>query len=95
MTSSDEAQLPTYPMSFEQESIWLQDQFHEVGVEQGDDDEPPHPSRYLESLVHRLHGPVETSALESALTALVAHQEGLRSAFRSVDGALVDRKSVV
>ncbi|AWW43467.1 non-ribosomal peptide synthetase [Streptomyces cadmiisoli] len=91
MTSHDEAQLPTYPMSFEQESIWLQDQFHEVGAGPGDDDEPPYPSRYLESLVHRLHGPVDTSALESALTALVAHQEGLRSAFRSVDGALVQQ----
>lgn len=57
----------TYPMSFEQESIWLNDQYQQ-GV-----------SRYLESWVHRLRGPVDIVAVETALTGIVARHEALRS----------------
>ncbi|MGW5652953.1 amino acid adenylation domain-containing protein [Streptomyces humi] len=77
MTTERPAAQPTYPMSFEQESIWLQDQFLEG------------PSRYVESWVHHLRGPVDTTAVEAAFTAVVAHQEALRSRLGSVDGVPV------
>nr|WP_239149616.1 non-ribosomal peptide synthetase [Streptomyces sp. SID12501] len=54
-------------MSFEQESIWLQDQFSTSL------------SRYVESWVHRLRGPVDPDAVETALTTIVERQEALRS----------------
>lgn len=65
----------TYPMSFEQESIWLNDQY-----QQGT-------SRYLESWVHRLRGPLDIVAVEAALTGIVARHEALRSRLVLVDGA--------
>ncbi|WP_370416322.1 amino acid adenylation domain-containing protein [Streptomyces fradiae] len=66
---------PGYPMSFEQESIWLNDQFHEG------------PSRYLESWAHRLRGaPVDARAVRCALTGIVARHEALRSRLALVDG---------
>ncbi|MEU9336453.1 amino acid adenylation domain-containing protein [Streptomyces sp. NPDC048290] len=80
---------PTYPMSFEQESIWLQDQFREVQEAHEGAEAVGGPSRYLESWVHHLRGRVETFAVEAALTAVVAHQEALRSSLGTVDGATV------
>ncbi|MFC8825835.1 amino acid adenylation domain-containing protein [Streptomyces sp. NPDC057137] len=65
----------TYPMSFEQESIWLNDQY-----QQGT-------SRYVESWVHRLRGPLDIVAVEAALTGVVARHEALRSRLMLVDGA--------
>ncbi|MEU0957092.1 amino acid adenylation domain-containing protein [Streptomyces niveus] len=65
----------TYPMSFEQESIWLNDQY-----QQGT-------SRYLESWVHRLRGPLDIVAVEAALTGIVARHEALRSRLTLVDGS--------
>ncbi|WP_405800100.1 amino acid adenylation domain-containing protein [Streptomyces sp. NBC_01506] len=65
----------TYPMSFEQESIWLNDQY-----QQGT-------SRYLESWVHRLRGPLDIVAVEAALTGIVARHEALRSQLVLVDGS--------
>lgn len=56
-----------YPMSYEQESIWLNDQLQE-GT-----------SRYLESWVHRLRGPVDADAVERALNDIVDRHESLRS----------------
>ncbi|MET9552761.1 amino acid adenylation domain-containing protein [Streptomyces sp. NPDC006645] len=64
----------TYPMSFEQESIWLNDQY-----QQGT-------SRYLESWVHRLRGRLDIVAVESALTGIVARHEALRSRLTLMDG---------
>ncbi|MFD3522930.1 amino acid adenylation domain-containing protein [Streptomyces sp. NPDC058653] len=71
----------TYPMSFEQESIWLNDQY-----QQGT-------SRYLESWVHRLRGPLDIVAVSAALTGIVARHEALRSRLVLVDG--VPRQIVV
>lgn len=71
----------TYPMSFEQESIWLNDQY-----QQGT-------SRYLESWVHRLRGPLDIVAVEAALTGIVARHEALRSRLTLVDGS--PRQTVV
>ncbi|MFJ4622340.1 amino acid adenylation domain-containing protein [Streptomyces sp. NPDC088812] len=85
MTPQEPAAPATYPMSFEQESIWLQDQFHEAAGPDGAGRALDH-SRYLESWIHHLRGPVETYAVEAALTALVAHQEALRSRLHTVDG---------
>ncbi|MGW6511299.1 condensation domain-containing protein, partial [Streptomyces niveus] len=65
----------TYPMSFEQESIWLNDQY-----QQGT-------SRYVESWVHRLRGRLDIVAVEAALTGIVARHEALRSRLVLVDGA--------
>ncbi|WP_328345470.1 non-ribosomal peptide synthetase [Micromonospora sp. NBC_00421] len=58
----------TYPMSFEQESIWLNDQMQEDG------------SRYVESWSYRLRGVrVDTGAVSRALNGIVARHEVLRS----------------
>ncbi|WP_320064297.1 amino acid adenylation domain-containing protein [Micromonospora sp. RTGN7] len=59
---------PGYPMSFEQESIWLNDQF-----QQGT-------SRYVESWAYRLRGArIDPVAARRALTEIVARHEALRS----------------
>ncbi|WP_320772918.1 amino acid adenylation domain-containing protein [Streptomyces sp. CRN 30] len=66
---------PSYPMSWEQESIWLNDQFQEG------------PSRYLESWTYRLRGArVEPAAVRAALDGIVARHEALRSRLHLVDG---------
>ncbi|MFD3694906.1 amino acid adenylation domain-containing protein [Streptomyces sp. NPDC058646] len=66
---------PHHPMSFEQESIWLNDQFQE-GT-----------SRYLESWAHRLRGArVDADAVQRALTGIVARHEALRSRLALVEG---------
>ncbi|MEV4656457.1 amino acid adenylation domain-containing protein [Micromonospora sp. NPDC049301] len=67
MTRAAGEAATTYPMTFEQESIWLNDQLH-AGR-----------SRYIESWVHRLRGPVDVRAIELALTGIVARHESLRS----------------
>ncbi|PJE94190.1 hypothetical protein CUT44_28285 [Streptomyces carminius] len=61
-------------MSWEQESIWLNDQF-QAGAR-----------RYVESWIHRLRGAVDTAAVETALTAVVARHEPLRTALVLEDG---------
>ncbi|MGC4806825.1 non-ribosomal peptide synthetase [Micromonospora sp. DT233] len=62
-------------MSFEQESIWLNDQF-----QQGT-------SRYVESWAYRLRGArIDPVAVRRALTAIVARHEALRSRLSLVDG---------
>ncbi|MFF5727190.1 amino acid adenylation domain-containing protein [[Kitasatospora] papulosa] len=66
-----------YPMSGEQESIWLNDQFQEGS------------HRYVESWVHRLRGSVDTVAVEAALSGIVARHEPLRSALVMEDGRAV------
>ncbi|MBD0420460.1 amino acid adenylation domain-containing protein [Streptomyces sp. TRM S81-3] len=66
---------PSYPMTGEQESIWLNDQFQD-GT-----------SRYLESWTYRLRGaPVEPAAVQAALDGIVARHEALRSRLH-LDGA--------
>lgn len=70
-----------YPMSFEQESIWLNDQFD------------PGSSRYLESWTWRLRGPLDLAAVRAALDGIVARHESLRSALTLVDG--VPRQTVL
>ncbi|MBT3155349.1 amino acid adenylation domain-containing protein [Streptomyces sp. CHD11] len=67
--------LPSYPMSSEQESIWLNDQFQEGA------------SRYLESWTYRLRGaPVVPAAVQAALDGIVARHEALRSRLHLVGG---------
>ncbi|GGN93837.1 hypothetical protein GCM10011579_092710 [Streptomyces albiflavescens] len=67
--------LPSYPMSCEQESIWLNDQFQEGA------------SRYLESWTYRLHGArIVPAAVQAALDGIVARHEALRSRLHLVDG---------
>jgi hypothetical protein len=56
-----------YPMTYEQEGMWLDDHL---------DDEP---SRYLESWVYRLSGPLDVAAVEWALARIVDRHEALRS----------------
>ncbi|WP_229401789.1 non-ribosomal peptide synthetase [Micromonospora okii] len=66
---------PGYPMSDEQESIWLNDQFQDG------------PSRYVESWAYRLRGaPVDADAARRALDGIVARHEALRSRLSLVDG---------
>ncbi|MFI9262188.1 amino acid adenylation domain-containing protein [Streptomyces sioyaensis] len=67
MTSQSHRQLRSYPLSFQQESIWLNDQFQEGR------------SRYVESWAHRIGGRVDITAVEAALTEIVRRHEVLRS----------------
>lgn len=59
--------VKVYPMTYEQEGMWLDDHL---------DDEP---SRYLESWVYRLSGPLDLDAAEWALARIVDRHEALRS----------------
>ncbi|WP_433342094.1 non-ribosomal peptide synthetase [Micromonospora sp. CA-111912] len=62
-------------MSFEQESIWLNDQFQQGA------------SRYVESWAYRLRGArIDPAATRRALTAIVARHEALRSRLSLVAG---------
>lgn len=61
------AAVKVYPMTYEQEGMWLDDHL---------DDEP---SRYLESWVYRLSGPLDLDAAEWALARIVDRHEVLRS----------------
>ncbi|QGV77459.1 non-ribosomal peptide synthetase [Streptomyces ficellus] len=68
-----------HPMSFEQESIWLNDQFQSGA------------GRYVESWIHRLRGDIDVRAVEAALTGVVARHEPLRTALVLADGRTVQR----
>lgn len=59
----------TYPMTVEQESIWLDEVLRDG------------PSRYLESWVYRLTGPVDGQGLDWAYGQLVRRHEGLRTRY--------------
>jgi hypothetical protein len=56
-----------YPMTYEQEALWVDD-FLDDG-----------PSRYLESWVYRLSGPVDLDAVEWSIARVVDRHEVLRS----------------
>ncbi|MFD7260317.1 amino acid adenylation domain-containing protein [Streptomyces sp. NPDC059874] len=66
-----------YPMTYEQESIWLNDQLHDGS------------SRYVESWNHRLRGPLDHRAVETALTGIVERHATLRSRLALEDGRAV------
>jgi condensation domain-containing protein len=66
-----------YPMSYEQESLWLGD-----FVWDG-------PSRYLESWACRFTGQLDHGAVEWALSQVIARHEVLRSRLTEQDGELV------
>ncbi|MFF8293484.1 amino acid adenylation domain-containing protein [Streptomyces sp. NPDC016309] len=68
-----------HPMSFEQESIWLNDQF-QAGA-----------GRYVESWIHRLRGDIDVPAIRAALTGVVARHEPLRTALVLEGGRTVQR----
>jgi hypothetical protein len=69
-----EAAPATYPMTFEQEGLWLDDH---LGAG---------PSRYLESWVYRLRGPLDPDAVEWAIAGVVDRHEALRSRLTIEDG---------
>ena len=62
------------PMSYAQQRLWFLEEFAPGGTE------------YVTALALRLRGPVEPDALVSALSALVARHESLRTTFDGVDG---------
>jgi hypothetical protein len=64
----------TYPMTYEQESLWLDDRLS-AG-----------PSRYLESWACRLAGPLDVAAVEWAISQVAARHEVLRSRLTLLDG---------
>src|SRR5258708_7908491 len=66
-----------YPLTFEQESIWLDEHLHQQ------------PALYLESWAYRLTGSVDVPALEAALAEVVLRHDALRSGIDIVDGELV------
>ncbi|GAA3736758.1 non-ribosomal peptide synthase/polyketide synthase [Streptomyces tremellae] len=62
------------PMSFAQQRLWFLEEF------------APGSAEYVTALALRLHGPLDSGALTTALTALAARHESLRTTFDSVDG---------
>ncbi|MEU3605651.1 condensation domain-containing protein [Streptomyces sp. NPDC035033] len=68
-----------YPMTAEQEAIWLDDHLRDGG------------SRYVESWVHRFDGDLDRGAVRWALERIVARHEALRSRFVLEDDQLVQR----
>ena len=62
------------PMSYAQQRLWFLEEFAPGGTE------------YVTALALRLRGTLEPDALDSALSALVARHESLRTTFDSVDG---------
>lgn len=66
-----------YPMTFEQESVWLDEHFS------------GEPSRYLESWAYRLRGAVDADAVQWALSRIVDRHECLRSKLIMLDERLV------
>ncbi|OKJ94619.1 hypothetical protein AMK26_32945 [Streptomyces sp. CB03234] len=81
MTTFGTHDAVTHPMSFEQESIWLNDQF-QAGA-----------GRYVESWIHRLRGDIDVPAVRAALTGVVARHEPLRTALVLEGGRTVQRVS--
>ena len=67
LAATEATGVKVYPMTYEQEGMWLDDHL---------DDEP---SRYLESWVYRLSGPLDLGAVEWALAVIVDRHEVLRS----------------
>src|SRR5439155_6267721 len=66
--------LPAYPLSFEQQRLWLLDQF-----------EPGNPA-YNMPAGARLSGPLDVSALQNCLDEIVRRHEVLRTSIETVDG---------
>ena len=62
------------PLSFAQQRLWFLDEFQ------------PGRAEHLTPFALRLHGRLDTGALNTALTRLVARHESLRTTFGSVDG---------
>ncbi|HWO67998.1 MAG TPA: amino acid adenylation domain-containing protein, partial [Umezawaea sp.] len=62
------------PLSFAQQRLWFLDQFE------------PGSTDYLSPSLVRLRGRLDVDALTTALTALVARHESLRTTFETVDG---------
>ncbi len=62
------------PLSFAQQRLWFLDQFE------------PGSTQYVTAAATRLTGPLDTSALEQALTTLVARHESLRTTLDTRDG---------
>lgn len=71
--------MTSYPMTFEQEAMWL------------DDCMTGGPSRYLESWVYRLSGPVDRDAVRRAWAGITARHDALRSSFVLEDDRPVQR----
>ncbi|AZQ32135.1 amino acid adenylation domain-containing protein [Streptomyces cyaneochromogenes] len=71
-TSADVPSL--YPMSYEQEGIWLVDQI-------GDG-----PSSYVEAWAHHLRGAIDVPSVQDALDGIVRRHESLRSRLHMIDG---------
>ncbi|GAA4896967.1 amino acid adenylation domain-containing protein/thioester reductase-like protein [Stackebrandtia albiflava] len=71
--------MTEHPMSAEQESIWLNDQFDGTA------------SRYVESWNHRFDGRLDADAVAAALDGIVARHESLRSTLTLRDGRPVQR----
>ncbi|MFB9907697.1 amino acid adenylation domain-containing protein [Allokutzneria oryzae] len=69
------------PLSFAQQRLWFLDEFAPGGAE------------YNTCAGLRLSGPLVVSALQDAITGLVARHESLRTTFDSVDGRGVQRVS--
>ncbi|MFB9907499.1 non-ribosomal peptide synthase/polyketide synthase [Allokutzneria oryzae] len=69
------------PLSFAQQRLWFLNEFE------------PDSTEYLTPLAVRLRGDLDVDALSSAMTALVARHEALRTTFESVDGRGVQRVS--
>ncbi|GAA0732719.1 hypothetical protein Drose_14410 [Dactylosporangium roseum] len=70
---------PSYPLSFEQESLWIAEQFAR------------RPSPFLEAWAQRIEGPLDRSALRRALTDFVARHAALRTRFLLEDSGSVQR----
>src|SRR5581483_9416224 len=62
------------PLSFAQQRLWFLDQFE------------PASTQYVTATALRLTGPLDTTALDHALTALVARHESLRTTLHTRDG---------
>ncbi|HZR52502.1 MAG TPA: condensation domain-containing protein, partial [Streptosporangiaceae bacterium] len=62
------------PLSFAQQRLWFLDQFEPGGTQ------------YVTATATRLTGPLDTSALEQALTTLVARHESVRTTLDTRDG---------
>ncbi|HEX6357656.1 condensation domain-containing protein, partial [Actinophytocola sp.] len=63
-----------HPLSFAQQRLWFLHQYE------------PDSTEYTVPLAVRLRGPLDLAALTTAMTALVARHESLRTACREVDG---------
>jgi natural product biosynthesis luciferase-like monooxygenase protein len=64
----------TYPLSYPQRRLWFLDQLD------------PHNPVYNVPLGYRIRGPLDTGALQRALTEVVRRHEVLRTVFRELDG---------